>query len=555
MGNVLRFAPVIRVSTEQQEKKGESLLTQRKQITEFVNSIPDAVIPDYCWKYIGQESATSGQERLLLDKLLSDSSKGIFDAVICVDASRWSRDNLKSKEGLNILKANGIRFFIGTTEYDLYDPAQNLFLGMSAEIGEFQARQQALKSIQNRINRAKRGIPTVGRLPYGRIYDNPKTRNVIVDEPKQKLILDAVKRYIKGDKLEDIAKDVGLHKSFLWKVFKNNLGTDWHLSFINRKVNVNEQVVIKVPPLIDDKELIRAVNERNRINTLYVRGHRKYTYLLSGYLFCKRCGSKMQGSTNRHGRFRKYYYHFRHRVDKCGYQGMIPATELENALLIKLVQTFGDPQMTEQALLRWTPNPERREELEKEQSELNTNLKNVQSEINTIIHKIGKEIITDEDARPVILDLKTDKKRITDRLSVIKSELDSMPDLKKLRQASKFASKVIAQVTKDNPKLIFKRSDAWKRKLIEKAFSGTDISGNRLGIYVDSTDKKGVFTYTIRGLFGTTVEAIPMTDDELIRAFHLDPDDEGSLNNIRSNFSVIRTEELINAVYVIDGTL
>jgi hypothetical protein len=238
---------------------------------------------------------------------------------------------------------------------------------------------------------------------------------------------------------------------------------------------------------------------------------------------------------------------------------MIPATELENALLIKLVQTFGDPQMTEQALLRWTPNPERREELVKEQSELNANLNNVQSEINTIIRKIGKNIITDEDAKKVILDLKVDKQRITDRLSVIDSELRVMPDPKKLRKASKLASKVIAQVTKDNPRLILRRDDKWKRKLIEKAFSGTDISGNRLGIYVDNTDTKGKYSYEIHGMFGTTVESIiPMTDEDIITSFHLDSDDpdfDSKLNDIRSNISFIRTEELINAVYVINGTL
>ena len=176
----IKFAPVIRVSTEGQEKRGESLKTQEAQIRQYVASIPDGIIPEYCWKYKGQESATPGQERALFDQLLQDAAKGLFDAIICCDASRWSRDNAKSKAGLEILKANGIRFFIGTMEYDLYDPAQNLFLGMSAEIGEFQARQQALKSIQNRIKRAQRGIPSVGRLPYGRIYNRKLGRGALI---------------------------------------------------------------------------------------------------------------------------------------------------------------------------------------------------------------------------------------------------------------------------------------------------------------------------------------------------------------------------------------
>jgi hypothetical protein len=219
---------------------------------------------------------------------------------------------------------------------------------------------------------------------------------------------------------------------------------------------------------------------------------------------------------------------------------MIPATELENALLIKLVQTFGDYQMIEDAILKATPDVKRKDELLEEQSKLQSDLKKVRSQMNTIVHKVMDGLLKDEEVKESMDKLRSDLRAFTERLSVIESELKSHPDLKKLRQASKFASKVIAQVTKDNPKLIFKRSDLWKRKLIEKAFSGTDIAGNRLGIYVDNTDVKGKYSYEIHGMFGTTVESIPISDDEIIRAFHLDPDDESSLNDIRSNFSVIQ---------------
>ena len=141
----LRFAPIIRVSTEGQEKKGESLRTQITQIKQYVQTL-GGVIPDHCWQYCGQEHATPNQERRKLDKLLEDSGKNLFDAVIVCDASRWSRDNLRSKVGLETLRKNDIRFFVGTVDYDLFNPEHSFFLGVSAEIGELQARQQTLKS-------------------------------------------------------------------------------------------------------------------------------------------------------------------------------------------------------------------------------------------------------------------------------------------------------------------------------------------------------------------------------------------------------------------------
>jgi site-specific DNA recombinase len=104
---------------------------------------------------------------------------------------------------LEILKASGIKFFIGTMEYDLYNLAQNLFLGMSAEIGEFQALEQARKSINSCIHRARRGIPSVGQLPYGRTWTENDGWGI--DEEKKKIKQSDVKRYIAGEKMKDIA--------------------------------------------------------------------------------------------------------------------------------------------------------------------------------------------------------------------------------------------------------------------------------------------------------------------------------------------------------------
>ena len=53
----LRLAPIIRVSTEEQEKKDESLRIQKNMITQSVKAL-SGVIPDHCWKYTGQEHAT-----------------------------------------------------------------------------------------------------------------------------------------------------------------------------------------------------------------------------------------------------------------------------------------------------------------------------------------------------------------------------------------------------------------------------------------------------------------------------------------------------------------
>jgi hypothetical protein len=53
----LRFAPIIRVSTEKQAVQGESLRTQKRQIIKCVDQL-GGTIPDHCWQYSGQEHGT-----------------------------------------------------------------------------------------------------------------------------------------------------------------------------------------------------------------------------------------------------------------------------------------------------------------------------------------------------------------------------------------------------------------------------------------------------------------------------------------------------------------
>src|ERR1700749_417953 len=114
----LRIAPLIRVSTDKQEKKGESLNVQTSDVTAYIAHLDG--INAGC--YGGQEHATPGYETKEVNRLLADAAKGKFDAVMVTHPDRWSRDNAKSKAGLKILRDNRIKFFVGTQEYDLFDP-------------------------------------------------------------------------------------------------------------------------------------------------------------------------------------------------------------------------------------------------------------------------------------------------------------------------------------------------------------------------------------------------------------------------------------------------
>jgi hypothetical protein len=288
---------------------------------------------------------------------------------------------------------------------------------------------------------------------------------------------------------------------------------------------------MKVPPLLDEKTII-AIHERIRTNITYTRGNRKNPYLLAGTVFCKRCGYSLRSFTNHSGV--QYYRHSKY--GKCNHPSkMVPATELENSILINLIKTFGDPELIQKVIEKATPDLSKVEDLTKEKNSLSNELKKIASQKNKIIDSVADGLLSKVEIKTNMDKLREREANINSRISIIESELNNIPNPEHVKNASKLAGKIVTHATKNNPGLIFKRSFEWKRKLIENAFSGVNHAGQRFGIYVDYVKKQ--FTFEIRGIFENTVSFLPLPDETLIDVFNLDPEytDETNLQQLREN--------------------
>ncbi len=543
----MRFAPIIRVSTEGQERKGESLRTQTTQIMQYVQNLKGTV-PEHCLRYVGQEHATPNQERRKLDSLLEDSSKNLFDAVIVCDASRWSRDNLKSKKGLEILRNNNIRFFVGMMEYDLFNPEHSFYLGMSAEIGELQARQQKQKSMINRIERAKRGLPSVGKLPYGRTYDCDKGWGI--DSDKQKKIQQAAERYLQGEGIVQISSSLDMNVSNLWKILNHRSGDKWQQTFRAPDLNIDETVEISIPPLLDE-QTINAIYERARANKTYTHGEIKNRYLLRRMIFCAKCGGALFGQTNH--QTKRYYRHTRHKKNcTCHFQSWLPADLIENSVLIHLIGAFGDVERLKKAVDRATPDLDKLDRLAEEQETLAGELKKILSRKEHVIDMIEDGLLSKEEVKLRMEKLREREANIQTRLMTIEDQLESVPDPARVKRLSEFGLAVLVNATKNSPQLIFSKSYEWKRNLVEHAFGGKDTNGQRLGVYIEETgDRKQPWRFEIRGLLENTLIGLPLPDEYLEDAFHLDPefqDIQEELQKIRkaiTSFTSYYTKEAL----------
>jgi site-specific DNA recombinase len=497
MTDKLRFAPLVRVSTESQERMGESLRTQKSQIEQAVKTLNGVLIPDP-WRYSGQEHSTPTFERKRFDQLLKDAGKGIFNAVIVVDPSRWSRDNLRSKQGLQVLKDHNIRFFTLQVEHDLFDPGAELFLGMATEFNEYSAKIQAKKSMRSRIARASDGRPTAGKLPFGRTY-NKVTREWGIDEEKRKKILWAAKEYLKGGHLPKIAATLGLDMTTLWKILTKRSGPEWEIEFKSKKVGIEEKVILKVPPLLSP-EMIRKIHSKAEANRTYTHGMIKHSYLLSRVVFCSRCGLAMFGQCNHSGIL--YYRHAKNlRQRECPntHHLYVRADQLEEAVLLTLFSVFGDTAGMEKAMQRAIPDREKIEGLRERKKFLESEMIKVQTRKDRVIDSIAEGIISKEESAKRMQDIRSRESSIKEEIGQINPQLSDMPTREEIKGRAKMIQRILSQVYR-TPSRLKKMSFEERRGLVSSFFSGKDAQGHRLGVYV-KRDKDGTIHYEIRGVF------------------------------------------------------
>lgn len=509
----LRFAALIRVSTEKQEKKGESLRTQTTHVKESVKEIRGKLVG---W-YGGQEHATPGYEKKEVDRLISDAQKGKFDAIIISYLDRWSRDNEKSAQGLNVFQKHKIQFYVGSMEYKLSDTQQRMVIEQAAVLGQFFAANQNKKSIENRIHRGRRGIPTSGKMPVGRSYVK-ETDEWVIDKEKQAMLKDAAERYLAGEPLKHIAADYGVNHANLHKTLTQRCGPSWTMNFKSDRFEIGDEITLTVPELLP-KATIEAIHKRVAANKTYSRGNLKYKYLLNRMVFCEHCGYAMSGQSNAQGVL--YYRHpGKDRERKCIGRKWLRADLLEENVLRQLFIVLGNPKATERAIDRAVPNRAKIAELRRRRTDVEATIVKVEAGIKRVTKAIFDGTLDDDDVKRQMDEWKQQESRQREALATIDAELSNVPSPEAVRQAANEISAKLGQRHRISARE-FAARQVWnnhydrmswddKRALAEIVFAGMTPDGKRMGIFVkwDDDVRDAKWRYSIRGR--VNVENLPV---------------------------------------------
>lgn len=291
MADALRSALYIRVSTLEQAKEGYSIQAQETKLTNYANGMGYKIVN----KYIDDGfSGKSIEGRPAMQKLLNDIKLSKIDIVIMYKLDRLSRKVKDTLELVELFEKYNVTLFSLNENIDLSSPFGRAALKMSATFSELERETIVERFMMGKEQRVNNGLAMRNStLPIGYDYDE-KTKRFIVNEKEAEQIKKIFELYLKGWNMAQISRY--MHQNYtnrymsyndrtaVGKVLRNPFSAGYFI------YNGTVHKATNIDPIIDYKTWVQA--EIMRLNTKKKLLMPTSPYLLTGLLYCGKCGGK-----------------------------------------------------------------------------------------------------------------------------------------------------------------------------------------------------------------------------------------------------------------------
>lgn len=353
---MVRAAIYTRYSTDKQHHS--STLTQIDVCVKYCDQRDYKVVKIY-----SDEALTgTNTKRKAFEELNRDAHLNLFDVVIIYELGRSNRDVADWFIFRKEMREQGIKVESASEQLgDTLDPSAFLYEGIKAVVVQHQALETRKKSIDTKILLARSGVFLGGVPPLG--YDVVNQKYVInkkeaeavrlifkmYDEGYSKIeIVRAVDELgvcgkrgskIKLPAIYDILRNKRYIGTYSWMKFKTR---EMHKSVGKVLTDYGTEIEDAIPAIIE-KDLFWRVQrkmESRKLGNVDYEQHAKNQYMLSGKLFCKKCGARLYGRTakNTRGVVTIQYVCPNHYYKKTCSQPNLPAIDVEDTVMFKLAE-------------------------------------------------------------------------------------------------------------------------------------------------------------------------------------------------------------------------
>lgn len=348
-----KAAAYVRYSSDNQRE--ESIEAQLKYINDFAKQNGYEIVKAYADE---AKSATT-DKRPMFQEMMKDAPKGLFDFVIVHKLDRFSRDRYDFAYYKRYLKKHGIRLISVLENID--DSPESIMMesvleGMAEYYSRNLAREVMRKGMIPNAQKCKHngGVPPLG-------YDVDAEGHYVINEKEAEAVRYIFKAYLENKgyahicewlKEHDIKSKYGRYiaKNSIHDILTNEKYTGVYIynratskdaeGHRNNRRSKPEDEIIRIEggmPAIISKEIYEKAMmkmSKNRSGT----NRAKEPYLLSGIIFCGKCGGAMVGSSrgvhkDKNEKQQRYYEcNFKKRAHACDMRA-IKRDDIESAVI------------------------------------------------------------------------------------------------------------------------------------------------------------------------------------------------------------------------------
>jgi len=278
----MKYAAIyIRVSTDAQREEGYSIEAQTEMLEAYCVS---KGIKNYKFYTDGGFSG-SNIDRPAMQEMISDIKSGKISHVIVYKLDRLSRsqkDTLYLIE--DVFNPNGVSFVSMNESMDTSTPLGRLMLGILSAFAQLERENIKERTRMGMKERVKSGLwYGGGRIPFG--YDYDSARGILVPNKDAELVKKAYELYLDGYSTAKIANILGLKYERLALQILKRKSNAGYITYNGEEYQGQHEPIIS--PEIYEKTM-QMMRERSK-NRTSENGH-----LLSGLLYCGKCGAKMR---------------------------------------------------------------------------------------------------------------------------------------------------------------------------------------------------------------------------------------------------------------------
>ena len=257
--------------------------------------------------YIDRAQSGRTDNRIQFQKMLADSKKGQFDAVLVYAINRFGRNARQALNNAYILEDNDISI-ISATEFFDRTPSGRMFRTLLMAYDQYFSDELTQKVNRGLSINAEKGLSNGGATPLGyrlekiNPADEKSKKKYALNEETAPIVREVFTKYANGESIKEIcdslnarqlksAKGAKFNKSSLHTMLKNR-------KYLGIYIYGDTEIPGKIPQIIDE-DLFDKVAEKMVVNKKNpARSRAKAEYILSGKLYCGHCKEKMIGHSS-----------------------------------------------------------------------------------------------------------------------------------------------------------------------------------------------------------------------------------------------------------------